>query len=145
MAVVTSLSFAGRTEEALDFYRETLDAETVFLMRYSDSPDQSHLPPGMENKIFHATFRIEGTNFMASDVGCVNEGTIANPSVFSLVLQLDCTARANRIFNALTVGGQILVPLAKSAFTSWYGIVIDRFGISGKVCVSDDDGQSVQE
>ena len=60
MPIVTTLRFAGRTEEALD-------AETVFLMRFRDSPDQSHTQSGMEDMIFHATFRIDGTDFMASD------------------------------------------------------------------------------
>jgi uncharacterized glyoxalase superfamily protein PhnB len=65
MAVITTLGFAGRTEEALAFYRDALDAKTVFLMRFRDCPDQSHTKPGMEDLIFHATFQIDGSDFMA--------------------------------------------------------------------------------
>lgn len=138
MAVVTTLSFAGRTEEALDYYHDALGAETVFLMRFHDSPDQSHTQPGMEDLIFHATFRIDGTDFMASDVGYVDAETAAVFAGFSLALRLDSTDRAKRMFDALADGGQILIPLAKSAFTSWYGIVIDRFGVSWKINVDQD-------
>jgi len=65
MTVITTLGFAGRTEEALDYYRDKLNAKTVFLMRFRDSPDQSRTKPGMEDLIFHASFQIDGTDFMA--------------------------------------------------------------------------------
>lgn len=68
MPIVITLNFFGRTEEALRFYGEALQSETVFLLRFRDSPDERHSGPGMEDMIFHATFRIDGTEFMASDV-----------------------------------------------------------------------------
>ena len=140
MSVVTTLGFAGRTEEALNYYRDKLNAETVFLMRFRDSPDQSHTKPGMEDLIFHATFRIYGTDFMASDVGYMVADSAAVFAGFSLLLRLDSTDRARRVFDALADSGKVLIPLAKSAFTSWYGIVIDRFGISWKITVDENSG-----
>ncbi len=94
MSVVTTLGFAGRTEEALEYYHDKLNAETVFLMRFRDSPDQSHTNPGMEDLIFHATFRIDGTDFMASDVGHMDADSAAVFAGFSLLLRLDSTDRA---------------------------------------------------
>ncbi|QDT02267.1 hypothetical protein K227x_06400 [Rubripirellula lacrimiformis] len=135
MPVITTLGFAGRTEEALEHYRHALDAETVFLMRFRDSPDQSHTQPGMEDMIFHATFRIDGTEFMASDVGYARGAADAVFAGFSLALRLSSIDRAKLAFQALADQGQIVIPLAKSAFTSWYGIVIDRFGVSWKINV----------
>lgn len=116
--MVTALSFSGRTEEALKFYTEVLNAETEFLMRFRDSPDQSHTQAGMEDMIFHATFRIEGTEFMASDVGYAKDAKPTPFSGFALALRLDSIERAKHIFSALNVGGKTLVPLTKSAFTS---------------------------
>ena len=140
MSVVTTLGFAGRTEEALDYYRDKLNAETVFLMRFRDSPDQSHTKSGMEDLIFHATFRIDGTVFMASDVGYMDADSAAVFAGFSLLLRLDSTDRARRVFDALADSGKVLIPLAQSALTSWYGIVIDRFGISWKITVDENGG-----
>ena len=135
MPIVTTLNFLGRTEEALKFYGEALNAETVFLMRFRESPDQRHSRPGMEDLIFHATFRIEGTEFMASDVGYV-KGKNSNPFFgFSLALQLSSIKRAKRVFSNLSSQGQVVIPLAESAYTSWYGLVIDRFGVSWKINV----------
>jgi len=133
MPIVTTLGFSGRTEEALKFYNKALNAETVFLMRFRESPDQSHSWPGMEDLIFHATFRIEGTEFMASDVGYEKDKPSTPFSGFSLALKLSSIERAKRIFTALSNDGHIVIPLAESAFTSWYGIVIDRFGVSWKI------------
>src|ERR1035438_3302183 len=66
------LFFGGRCEEALAFYRTALGAQVDFLMHYNESPEPmppGRLPPGFENKVMHATFRIGGTTLMASD-GC---------------------------------------------------------------------------
>lgn len=140
MPIITTLSFEGRTEEALNFYHEVFDAETVFLMRFRDSPDQSHAQAGMEDMIFHATFRIDGTDFMASDVGYSEDPAPPPFAGFSLALRIVSIDRAKKIFSALSSDGQIVIPLAESVFTSWYGIVIDRFGISWKINVDKDEG-----
>ena len=139
MSVVTTLNFSGRTEEALNFYTEALDAETMFLMRFRDSPDPSHTKPGMEDMIFHATFKIEGTVFMASDVGYNPDEKPEPFSGFALALRLASIDRAKQVFSALSIQGQVVVPLAASAFTSWYGIVTDRFGLSWKINVDEND------
>lgn len=140
MPVVTTLNFAGRTEEALTFYADALGCETLFLMRFRDSPDQRYTKAGMEDLIFHATFRIEGTEFMASDVGYEKGKTPAPFVGFSLALQLNSVERAKKSFAALSEDGRVVIPLAESAFTGWYGIVVDRFGISWKINVSSEKG-----
>ncbi len=137
MSVVTTLNFLGRTEEALNFYRDVLDAETIFLMRFRDCPDSTYAQPNLEQLIFHATFRVFGTEFMASDVGYKDDNSLANFAGFALAIRFSSKQRAMLAFNALADGGQILYPLSKSAFTSWYGIVKDRFGVSWKVSVDN--------
>jgi PhnB protein len=136
MPIVTTLNFSGRTEEALKFYGEALGAETLFLMRFRDRPDQRQAERGMEELIFHATFRIDGTEFMASDVGYAKGQSPVPFTGFSLALQPGSVERARRIFSNLSHLGQVIIPLAESAFTSWYGIVVDRFGVSWKINVS---------
>ena len=141
MPVVTTLNFAGRTEEALKFYAETLGSETVFLMRFRDCPDPAYAQAGTGKLIFHATFRIEGTEFMASDVG-YEKGKAPPPfSGFALALKLRSVPRAKRIFAALGEEGRVIVPLAESAFTGWYGIVADRYGVSWKINVEAKQGR----
>ena len=139
MAVVTGLNFLGRTEEALNLYRDVLDAEILFLMRFRDCPDKSLFQPGMEELIFHATFRIDGTEFKASDVED-SEG-VSSPDFagFSLVLSPRSVEKAKQIFAALSNGGQVIIPFAESSFTAWYGIVIDKVGVTWKLNIENDE------
>ena len=139
MPVVTGLNFAGRTEEALNLYRDVLDAEILFLMRFRDCPDKSFMKPGMEEMIFHATFRIDGTDFKASDVGYSEETPSPDFVGFSLVLSPDSVEKAKQIFAALSSGGQVIIPFAESSFTAWYGIVIDKVGVTWKVNIENDE------
>ncbi len=71
-SIAPYLFFAGRCEEALEFYGKALGAEVEMLMRFSESPEPP--PPGMlqsgfEDKIMHSSFRVRGVPLMASD-GC---------------------------------------------------------------------------
>lgn len=135
MDLQITLNFYGRTEEAVEFYGRTIEAETLFLLRFRDCPDRSQLRPGMEDKIFHATFRIGSTEVMASDCGCENPPTETTFAGFSLALRVETPEKAERFFAALSDGGRVQIPLLETFFAARYGIVIDRFGISWKVMV----------
>ncbi|HSY19290.1 MAG TPA: VOC family protein [Candidatus Acidoferrales bacterium] len=133
MNLQTTLNFHGRTEEAVAFYGRAIEAETLFLMRFRDCPDPSQSRPGMEEKIFHATFRIGSTEVMASDCGCERPPAGTTFAGFSLLLRVETPEQAGRFFAALSDGGQIQIPLQETFFAARYGIVIDRFGISWKI------------
>ena len=133
MNVQTTLNFYGRTEEAVKFYGRAIEAETLFMMRFRDCPDPSQWRPGMEEKIFHATFRIGSTEIMASDCGCEGSPTETTFAGFSLALRVETPKKAERFFAALGDGGHIQIPLLKTFFAERYGIVIDRFGVSWKI------------
>ena len=135
MDLPTTLNFFGRTEEAVEFYGRAIEAETLFLLRFRDCPDRSQLKPGMEEKIFHATFHIGSTEVMASDCGCEKPPTETTFAGFSLALRVETPEKAERFFAALSEGGHIQIPLLETFFATRYGIVIDRFGISWKVMV----------
>lgn len=126
------LFFGGRCEEALEFYRTALGAQVEMLMHYKDSPEPTPpgmLPPGFENKVMHATFHIGGSTLMASD-GC-KEGQGFDG--FSLSLVVPSAAEADKAFAALSAGGQVKMPLAKTFWSPRFGMVTDRFGIGWMV------------
>lgn len=128
------LMFGGRCEEALEFYRTALGAQIDMLMRFQESPDPpppGMLPPGFENKIMHASFRIAGNVLMASD-GCEVGSQFKG---FSLSISVATEAEAERYFAALSDGGQVQMPLAKTFWSPKFGMLTDRFGISWMVNV----------
>jgi PhnB protein len=136
MQVQPYLFFDGRCEEALEFYRSALGAEVTMLMRFKDNPEpneQCMVPPGSENKVMHASFRIGNTEMMASDGQCSGRPTFQG---FSLAVTARDEAHAERLFGALGNGGQVQVPLTKTFFSPRFGMVADRFGVSWMVYVA---------
>ena len=130
MNVETYLFFDGRCDEALEFYRKHLGAEVSMLMRYKDSPEPHQpgmIPPGAEDKVMHASFRIGDTTVMASDGRCTGKPLFQG---FALSLGVASDAEADRYFAALSEGGQVHMPLTKTFFASRFGMVADRFGVS---------------
>src|SRR5438093_209379 len=84
MQVQPYLFFDGRCEEAVEFYRSKLGAEVTMLMRFKDSPEPPQpgmVPPGSENKVMHASFRIGDTTVMASDGRCLGQPTFQGVSL----------------------------------------------------------------
>jgi len=138
MQVQPYLAFEGRTEEALAFYRKAVGAEVTMLMRFKDSPEPPD--PGMcgggtvaADKIMHSSFRIGETTVMASDGQCQGQ---PNFQGFSLTLTAANDGEAERLFTALGEGGQVQVPLTKTFFSSRFGMLADRFGVSWIVVVA---------
>jgi PhnB protein len=128
------LMFGGRCEEALEFYRTALGAQIDMLMRYQDSPEApppGMLPPGFENKVMHASFRVGGNVLMASD-GC-EQGQEFNG--FSLSISVTEETEAKRFFSALADGGTVQMPLAKTFWSPCFGMLTDRFGVSWMINV----------
>jgi PhnB protein len=126
------LFFDGRCQEAFDFYRRALGAEVGMLMHFKDSPDKTMIAPGSEDKIMHMSFRIGDTEILASDGRCVGQ---PNFQGFALSLTVANEAEAERLFTALSEGGQVQMPLTKTFFSPRFGMVADRFGVSWMVLV----------
>ena len=132
MQVQPYLSFEGRCEEAINFYKTALGAEVVMLMRFKEAPDQSMMTPGTGEKIMHASLRIGDSTVMASDGRCMGKATFQG---ISLSLTLVNDAEAKRLFDALANGGNVQMPLAKTFFATSFGLVADKFGVAWMVYV----------
>jgi PhnB protein len=127
------LFFEGRCEEALNFYRTALGAEVTMLMRFKDSPDPTMCKSGTEDKVMHASFRIGETTLMASDGRCDEPMTFKG---FSLSITVKTEAEADRFFNALADGGQVIMPLTKTFYSPRFGMTTDRFGVMWMIMVA---------
>ena len=130
MNVEPYLFFEGRTEEALDFYKQKLGAKVEAMMRYKDNPDPQYNPPNSANKVMHALFRIGDTKVMASDGNCAGKPSFQG---FALTINAASPAEAKQRFDALAEGGQVQMPLNETFFAKSFGMVADRFGVSWMV------------
>jgi PhnB protein len=129
MQVQPYLFFDGRCEEAIEFYRKTIGAEVGMLMRWKDMPQgcpEGTVPPGSENKVMHAALRIGEATVLASDGQCSGKPSFQG---FGLSLDVSSDAEAKRLFDALSDGGKVQMPLDKTFFASSFGMVADKFGV----------------
>jgi len=135
MKVQACVSFTGRCEEALEFYKNSIGAEVTGLMRWKDSPDSKMKPPpGYEDKIMNAVFRIGETELMTDD-GMGNEKQ-AEFKGMTLAIEVADDAEARRVFAALGEGGTVQMPLMKMFWTSSFGMLTDPFGVPWMVNVT---------
>ena len=130
MHVEPYLVFEGRCEEALEFYRKALGAEVKMLKRFKESPEPGMCQPGAEDKVMHAEVRIGDTTLMASDGRCQGP-----PAFQGFSLSLSLTDEAERLFAALSDGGQVQMPLIRTFWSPRFGMVADRFGVSWMINV----------
>jgi PhnB protein len=134
-AVQPYLFFRGRCEEAIDYYKATLGAEVVMMMRFKDNPEKpsaDKVPPALDNRIMHACLRINGSEIMLSD------GMRSGPLDFqcmSLSLSVPSEAEADRLFAALAANGTVQMPIGKTFFSPRFGAVEDKFGVSWMILV----------
>jgi PhnB protein len=130
MHIQPYLFFDGRCDEALEFYKKTIGAETLMLMRYKESPDPAQCNPATLDKVMHASFRVGETIVLASDGHCEGKAKFEG---FSLTINADSDADAQRLFAALGEGGQVTMPLSETFFASSFGMLADRFGVGWMV------------
>ena len=126
MQVQPYLFLEGRADEAIEFYKKTLGAQVEMLMRWKDAPDKSMCSPGNENKVMHSCMKIGETSVMASDGR--NSGK-PNFDGFALSVDAKSDADAKTMFDALSDGGQVVMPVGPTFFASSFGMVRDRFGV----------------
>jgi PhnB protein len=133
MQIQPYLSFEGRADEAIEFYKKAIDAKVDMLMRFKESPDQSMVTPESKDKVMHAALHAGDTQLLMSDGRCTGS---ANFSGIALALSVDSEAEADLVFNALADGGKVNMPLTKTFFSPKFGMVADKFGVGWMVMVS---------
>jgi PhnB protein len=126
--------FNGNCEDAFNFYKLVFRKEITYLGRYKDVPRADRqIFKEADEKIMHVTLPISPeTSLMGADNKEAYEESIAY-SNFSLIVHTDSKEETNRLFNELSESGQIKVGLNLTFWGSYYGICIDKFGITWKI------------
>ena len=125
MKMQTYVNFDGRCAEAFRFYETHLGAQIGMMMTHAQAPDQSKVSPEMKDAVLHARLSVGGTELMAADIPHAQPMRSAY-----LSLGVDSDAEAERIFSALSEGGEIFMPMQQTFFASRFGQLRDRFGIN---------------
>ena len=135
--VNTYLNFNGDCEEAFNFYKSVFGGEFHYLGRFSEMPVQdgvSPFPKELDNKIMHVYFPIsKETALFGSDVGGDWANTFTQGNNFSVSISTGSREEAERLFNGLSAGGKISMPLADTFWGDYFGTFTDQFGINWMV------------
>ncbi len=130
------IHFNGNAEEAFTFYKSVFGGEFALLVRMKDMPvdPNNPIPEADTDKIMHIALPIGKFDvLMASDVpsfmGKVNE----NENRSKISISAESREEADKLFNGLSAGGKIEVPIADSPWGSYFGMFRDKFGIEWMV------------
>ena len=125
------LNFAGNTEEAFNFYKSVFGGEFTSVFRFKDMPmDGVNIPEEDENKILHIGLPIGKDDvLMASDSLESLGQKLAQGNNVYISVHPESKEEADRIFNALSAGGTIEMPIADQPWGDYYGSFKDKFGV----------------
>ena len=135
MAIINPhISFNGNTEEAFNFYRSVFGGEFLQIVRFKEMSSDDFKPSeGEANKIMHIALPIGRNILMANDVptsmGVVNE----NENRSKISITAESREEADKLFNGLSEGGKIEVPISDSPWGSYFGMFRDKYGIEWMV------------
>ena len=124
------INFNGNAEEAFTFYKSVFGGEFARIMRFKDiSSPEFPVTEKEANKIMHISLPIGKNVLMANDVPESMGKTNENENRSKISISAESREEADRLFNGLSVGGQIEVPIVDSPWGSYFGMFRDKYGI----------------
>lgn len=123
------LNFAGNTLEAFEFYRSVFGGDFPMVVRYRDFPGNMGAPPEAADRIAHIALPLGASMLMGTDVVGADAATFRAGNNSYIVVAPDDAAEAMRVFEGLSAGGSIAMPLQATEWAELYGICADRFGV----------------
>ncbi|OWW23149.1 VOC family protein [Zobellia sp. OII3] len=129
------LNFNGNTEEAFTFYKSVFGGEFAMIVRFKDMPHhESPLSETDANKLMHIALPIgKGNVLMATDFLESMGQKMIEGNRYSVSISAESKAEADKLFNGLSAGGKIEMPIADSPWGSYFGLFKDKFGIQWMV------------
>lgn len=134
MATVNAyLTFNGNCEEAFLFYKSVFGGEFPYLGRFKDMPqeDVNKMDPSMGEKIMHVSLPIsKETMLMGSDTGGEWASSFKQGNNFSISITASSKEEADRLFQGLSMGGNVTMPMDTTFWGDYFGMWQDKFGIN---------------
>src|SRR4029079_811647 len=137
------INFNGNAEEAFTFYKSVFGGEFEKIIRFKDiASPEFKIAEKDENKIMHIALPIGKCNMlMANDVPEFMGRTNENENRSKIVIIAESKEEADKLFNGLSEGGEIEMPIADSPWGSYFGMFRDKYGIEWMVDFSKNNGQ----
>jgi PhnB protein len=125
MKMNTYVNFAGTCADAFRFYERHLGGKVGMMMTHGEAPEPSRVNPAQKDAVLHARISIGGTELMGADIPSAEPMRSAY-----LSLGVESDAEAERVFAALSDGGEVFMPMQETFFATRFAQLRDRFGIN---------------
>lgn len=133
MKLASYLHFDGKCEEAFNLYAKVFNAKPTGVFRFAQSPMAGKFGPDWDNKVMHVDLPIDGQVLMGSDApGQYFE----KPQGFAVCIEPANETEAERVYNELSQGGNIKMPLQETFWAKRYAHFIDRYGTPWMINIS---------
>jgi PhnB protein len=119
------LFFKGDCEAAFKHYQKVLGGKITAMLTHAGTPAEASVPAEWRNKIIHACLEADDFTLMASDAPPDHQDDVKG---FSVSINVDKPADAERIFAGLSEGGTVTLKLDETFFAQRFGMLVDRFG-----------------
>lgn len=125
------INFNGNAEEAFTFYQSVFGGEFVKVVRFKDIATAEFPVPEKEaNKIMYIALPIgNGTRLIANDVPEVMGKVSERENRSKILVTAESKEEAERLFNGLSVGGEVEGPMGDDPWGSYAGMFRDKYGI----------------
>ena len=132
-AVTTYLNFNDNCEEAFNFYKAAFGTEFTTVMRFGDVTSEYPSAPEEAKKIMHIALPIgKGTSLMGSDSPSPLGGVVIGTNI-SVAISPDTEAEADKLFQQLSDGGKVTMPLDKVFWGAYFGMFTYKYGVNWMV------------
>ena len=119
------LIFNGQCEEAFQFYEQAFGGKIEALIPHAGSPAESSVPAEWAAKIMHGRLRVGDSTLMGSDAP---PGRYQAPQGVFVNVGVKDPAEADRLFQALSENGSVIMPVQKTFWATRFAMLVDRFG-----------------
>ena len=130
------LNFDGKCEEAFEFYKSVFGGEFSYIGRFNEMPQDENikLSEADGNKIMHVSLPISAeTNLFGSDTVGAWSPKLVQGNNYSISINASSKEEADRLFNGLSAGGQVTMPLENTFWGAYFGMFVDKYGINWMV------------
>ncbi|HEY9047240.1 MAG TPA: VOC family protein [Ohtaekwangia sp.] len=132
-AINPYLSFNSNCEEVFNFYRSVFGGDFLTVMRFKEMAPYHPVDKAEENLVMHMALPIgHGTVLMGSDTPA-SMGKVNNGNNIGIAIQPDSKQEADRLFNGLSAGGTVTMPMGDAFWGAYFGMFTDKFGINWMV------------
>lgn len=126
------INFDGNCAEAFDFYQSAFGGEFQAKQKFGEVPGMD-VPPAQKDRIMHVALPIGGTALLMGSDWSEQFGPMVRGNSFAVTINTEDRGEAERLFNALSAGGKVSMPMTEAFWGAYFGMFSDKFGINWMV------------